>query len=344
MERKQITDSKRTNQAMSSRRGFLSGSAAVAGAALSVTLPAMATESANTGKPPLNELFPDFQSRQIQTSGATINFVTGGKGPPLLLLHGAPQSLVMWHKVAPTLAKQFEIVAPDLRGYGDSSKPPSDENHTPYLKRAMALDQIEVMEALGHTAFLVAAHDRGARVAHRLALDHPKRVERLILIDILPTLKLYRETDMDFARTYWHWFFFIQPAPFPETLLGNSVDFFMQWLSKIGGPSTFTPAALAAYRRTFAEPDALHALCEDYRASASTDLKHDEADIKSLIQCPLHVLWGSRNPAYQRHDVISVWQERAEKKVSGQAIDSGHFIPEEAPQATINEITKFFAG
>lgn len=288
-----------------------------------------------------SKLFPGFEQLSVQTTEATINLVKGGEGPPLLLMHGYPQSHVMWHKVAPRLAERFTVVATDLRGYGDSSKPPSTEDHEPYSKRKMAIDQVEVMESLGYREFSVAAHDRGARVAHRMALDYPERVLRLALLDILPTLELYRETDMDFARNYWHWFFLIQPAPLPETLLGNSAEFFAAALTMRGAPGTFTDEARAAYQKTFSDPETLHATCEDYRASAGIDLEHDEADLDSKIRCPLLVLWGDHNPAYQKHDILSVWRRRA-VNVTGEAIQSGHFIPEEAPEDVLVAFNRFF--
>ena len=290
-----------------------------------------------------SDFFPGFEQVKIETSEAEINLVRGGEGPPLLLLHGYPQSHVMWHKVAPGLAEKFTVVATDLRGYGDSSKPPSTDDHEPYSKRKMALDQVEVMELLGYTRFSVAAHDRGARVAHRMALDHQDRIQRLALLDILPTLMLYRETDMDFARNYWHWFFLIQPAPLPEILLGNSAEFFAAALTTKGAPGTFTEEARIAYARTFTDPEILHASCEDYRASAGIDLAHDEADLDKKIQCPLLVLWGAHNPAYQRHDMLSEWRKRA-IDVSGEAVASDHFIPEEAPEAVLASFDQFFSG
>jgi len=326
------------------RRDFLGLSLATIGAAVAAGFPAAAFAEDAPALVPLDSLFPGFRQQRIQTSGAGINLVTAGEGPPLLLPHGFPQCLVMWHKVAPALTKNFSVVVPDLRGYGDSSKPPTDENHAPYSKRAVGLDLVEIMQALGHERFNVCAHDRGARVAHRMALDHPERIERLMLIDILPTLKLVREADAEFAMTYWHWFFLSQPAPLPETLLGSHPDFFMKLLSRFGPPETFSPEAIAYYRRTIADPDTLHAACEDYRAAMTIDVEHDEADLDSRIECPLHILWGAHNPVYRKHDVIAVWQERARQKVSGKAMESGHFVPEEVPAATIREIEEFFGA
>lgn len=285
--------------------------------------------------------FPGFEKKNITTSEAVINLVVGGQGPPLLLLHGYPQSHIIWHKVAPALAKKFTIVATDLRGYGDSSKPPTDAQHMPYSKRAMAKDQVEVMEALGFPTFSVIGHDRGARVAHRMALDYQDNVTQLVLLDILPTLWLYDHTDQAFATNYWHWFFLIQPYPLPEMLIGNSGDFMAKAIfGPLAASGACTPAAIKAYSRTVSEPDILHASCEDYRAGATIDLTHDRADFDARIQCPLLVLWGAKNPAYQTQDVLKIWESKA-INVRGQAVDSGHFIPEEAPDAMLEAILAF---
>ena len=330
-----------TGQTDTGRREFLAASLTQAMAA-GIPIEAASQEQQAPPVAPLDSLFPGFQQQRIETSGAIINLVAGGSGPPLLLAHGFPQCLVMWHKVAPALAEDFTVIVPDLRGYGDSSKPATDGNHGPYSKRSMAQDLVEVMQQLGYQRFSVCAHDRGARVAHRMALDHADRIMRLMLIDILPTLKLFRETDAEFAMTYWHWFFLSQPAPLPETLLGSSPDFFMGLLQRYAAPGTFTPEAIAYYRRTIADRATLHAACEDYRAAATVDLRHDEADLDHRIECPLHILWGSKNPAYRRHDVIAVWQERARQKVTGRPMESGHFVPEELPGETIGEVRAFF--
>ncbi|MEM6317025.1 MAG: alpha/beta hydrolase [Bacteroidota bacterium] len=290
---------------------------------------------------PTASLFPNFECKRIQTSETEINLVVGGEGPPLLLLHGYPQSHIIWHKVAPKLAEFFTVVATDLRGYGDSGKPKTDEQHLPYSKRVMAKDQVEVMQYLGFDTFKVIGHDRGARVAHRMALDHPKKVEQLVLLDILPTLWLYDNTDQDFATNYWHWFFLIQPYPLPETLIGQSADFMAK---AIFGPLLMSgackPTAFAAYQRTVKEADILHATCEDYRAGATVDLVHDRADFDERIQCPVQVLWGLKNPAYQQRDVLKVWREKA-VNVVGNGLDSGHFIAEEAPEAMLTEVIPF---
>jgi len=222
-----------------------------------------------------------FQQDRITTTGAEINLRRAGEGPPLLLLHGYPQTHVMWHKIAPALAERFTVVLTDLRGYGDSAKPPGGDNHEAYSKRAMAQDQVEVMTALGFDSFAVAGHDRGARVGHRLALDHPERVSKLALLDIAPTLAMYERTDMAFASAYYHWFFLIQPYDLPERLIGADSDFYLE--KKIGkwsrNDGAFTAAALAEYKRCFRDPATIHATCEDYRAAAGTDLEHDRADL-----------------------------------------------------------------
>lgn len=285
--------------------------------------------------------FPNFENKKIQTTDAVINLVIGGSGPPLLLIHGYPQSHIMWHKVAPTLAKHFTVVATDLRGYGDSSKPKTDESHFPYSKRAMAKDQVEVMEQLGFKTFKVLAHDRGARVAHRMALDHPQKVEKLILLDILPTLWLYDHTDQAFATNYWHWFFLIQPYPVPETLIGNSSAFMEKAIfGPLAAKGACTPKSIAAYSRTMKDKDILHASCEDYRAGATIDLEHDRTDFSARIQCPLLILWGGQNPAYQGKGVLKIWGEKA-IEVQGQAVDSGHFIAEEVPEKMLELVLDF---
>src|SRR5262245_24665742 len=228
-------------------------------------------------------MFEGFEHRTIQTTGATINVFKGGAGLPVLLLHGYPQTHVMWHKVAPRLAQEFSVIVPDLRGYGDSSKPPDGENHSGYCKRATAQDQVEVMEQLGFKQFAVVGHDRGGRVAHRMALDHPERVTKLTTLDIVPTHKLYNDVTKEMASVYYHWFFLIQPAPFPETLSGNNVEFFLNSMLGRLKPQTITPEAFAEYLRCFSNPATIHGTCEDYRAAASIDLMHDEADRKRKV-------------------------------------------------------------
>lgn len=276
-------------------------------------------------------LFPGFKAAKIETSGATINVVSGGQGPPLLLLHGAPQSLATWHLIAPKLAKDYTVVAADLRGYGDSSKPADGEKHINYSKRAMALDGVEVMRHFGFDKFAVVGHDRGGRVAHRMALDHADNVTKVAVIDIVPTYKLYHNVTREFATAYYHWFFFIQPAPFPETLLNNSIDFYM---------GRGTGEAHAEYVRCFKNPATIHAMCEDYRASASIDLEHDEADMARKIECPFLTLWGARGAMGRMYDVLAAWRERA-VNVSGKGLPGGHSLQEEKPEETLAELQAF---
>lgn len=287
--------------------------------------------------------FPNFKRLTVDTSSTTINAVVGGTGPPLLLLHGYPQNLFLWRKVAPALAKDFTVIVADLRGYGESGTPQTDEQHQPYSKRAMATDQVELMAALGHEQFLLAGHDRGARVSHRLALDYPDKVLKLSLLDIQPTLQLYEETDMNFAKNYWHWFFLIQPYPLPETLLSNNVDFMgMAIFGKLLQSGALTMDVIESYKQNSTRPAYLRASCEDYRAGATIDLEHDRADSHQRIQCPTLILWGTQNPVYKKKNMIQEWQKKA-TQVIGQGIDSGHFIPEEAPEETIEALKTFFS-
>jgi haloacetate dehalogenase len=288
-------------------------------------------------------LFDEFSRAEITTSGATITTVRGGAGPPLLLLHGYPQTHVMWHKVASRLARDFTIVATDLRGYGDSSKPEGGPDHAGYSKRAMAQDQVEVMTQLGFETFFVAGHDRGGRVAHRMALDHREHVKQLAVLDIVPTRRLYTDSTREFATAYFWWFFLIQPAPLPETLIGNAVEF---WLSeKLGKapPGAITSAAFAEYLRCFRNPETIHASCEDYRAAASIDLAHDEADINRKIECPLLALWGEHAPMHRLYDVAATWRERA-MSVTGKSLPGTHYFAEEIPDLVASELKKFFVG
>jgi haloacetate dehalogenase len=283
---------------------------------------------------------PDFVQRSIPTTGATINVLTGGQGPPLMLLHGYPQTHLEWRKIAPELARDFTVVMPDLRGYGDSAKPEGGDDHVNYSKRAMALDQVEVMSALGFDEFALVGHDRGARVSHRLALDHPDRVTKLALLDICPTLHMYNTANRAFATIYFHWFFLIQPTPFPETLIGNSAEAVLrQFMGAVAG---IEPEAFAEYLRCFRDPATIHATCEDYRAAATIDLAHDEADLDQKIACPLLVLWGARGLVEHMYDVLAVWRERA-SNVWGTALPCGHWIPEEAPTETVAELAAFLA-
>ncbi len=288
----------------------------------------------------MTNLFPGFEPQKIQTSGATIHTLRGGSGPPLLLIHGYPQTHAEWHKIAPELARQFTVVLVDLRGYGDSSKPVGGENHVKYSKRAMALDQVEVMHALGYDRFAVAGHDRGARVAWRLAVEHPDRVTRAAVLDIVPLP--YSMMTREFATQYFHWFFLIQPAPFPETLIGDNAEFYLRsrFLRPTGGTETITPKALAEYLRCFRDPATIHATCEDYRAGATIDIEHSNEDGEKRVLCPLLVLWGERGTVGRLYDVMKIWREHA-VNVTGKALPAGHFLPEEVPAETLAALLSF---
>jgi len=290
------------------------------------------------------KLFPGFERRRIRTSGATIKLVHAGDGPPLLLLHGYPETHAMWHKVAPRLARRYSVVCADLRGYGDSSKPKGQPDHSNYSKRAMAQDMAEVMSALGHESFHAVGHDRGARVAHRLARDHGERVRSLTVMDISPTLKMYESTDKAFATAYYHWFFLIQPTPLPEKLLANQVPYYI--LGRIGrgrsGLTHFSEGAQREYVRAFRDPRTIHATCEDYRAAAGIDLVHDKKDLKRKIRMPVLVLWGRQGVIERMFDPIRDWREVA-RDVRGRALDCGHFLPEEKPIEVLRELRRFLA-
>ena len=293
-------------------------------------------------------MFEDFTRTRIATSGAAINVVWGGAGPPLLLLHGYPQSHVMWHKVAPAMARHFTVVAPDLRGYGDSDHPPGGADHAGYSKRAMAQDQVEVMAYLGHERFHVAGHDRGGRVGHRMALDHPERVLKLAELDVVATSKVFASIDSRLASAYFHWFLMLQRAPFPEKLIGGDPDFYLRFILEkwCATPGAITEEAWAEYARCFRRPETIHATCEDYRA-VGLDLEHDAADGGRKLACPLLVLWGESkrtHPGWPAvlFDILATWRERAEN-VRGRALDCGHFLPEEAPEEVSKELIAFFS-
>ncbi|MGQ0574303.1 MAG: alpha/beta hydrolase [Pseudonocardia sp.] len=281
-------------------------------------------------------MYAGFERFTVDVGDARIAAVRGGQGPPLLLLHGFPQTKAMWHEVAPELARTHTVVAADLRGYGDSSRPGD------YSFRAMAADQVALMRGLGFERFAVVGHDRGARTAHRMALDHPGAVERVAVLDILPTLHVYSTVDRRVATAYYHWFFFIQPEPLPETLIGADPGFYLRTL--LGGWGSgldaFAPEALADYERCFADADARHAMMEDYRAGASVDLEHDRADLATPVAAPMLVLWGARSIVGGSGDVLGIWRERA-ADVRGQAVDAGHFLVEERPAETVAALAAF---
>ncbi len=292
----------------------------------------------------MNPLFPGFESELIEVNGVKIMARKGGSGRPLLLLHGHPQTHAIWHRVAQQLAKSHTVVMTDLRGYGDSSKPQGSQDHLNYSKRVMALDQIEVMRHFGFYEFDVLAHDRGARVAHRLALDHPKAVKRLVLLDIAPTLAMYEKTSNQFARSYWHWFFLIQPAPMPERLIEADPSAYVRDVlgRRSAGLAPFDARALAEYVRCIELPGAAHGLCEDYRASASIDLIHDQLDIdtKNFLHQPLLVLWGEQGVVNQCFEPLKEWTKLA-VNVKGHALPCGHYIPEEAPELMLSQVQSF---
>lgn len=278
----------------------------------------------------------------IETDAGPIHVMVAGEGPPLLMLHGYPQTHVMWFKIAPALAERFTIVLPDLRGYGDSAKPPGGPDHAGYSKRAMAEDQVQVMEELGFERFRVVGHDRGARVAHRMALDHPEAVEKLALLDIVPTLTLFETVNQPVATGYYHWFFLIQSGGLPERLIGQDPEFYLRhklshW-SADGG--AFTDQAMAEYLRCFSNPETIRASCEDYRAAASIDLEHDREDGDHRIACPTLVLWGGKGLMGRQYDVLTTWRDKADD-LRGHAIDCGHFLAEEKPEDTYAALEEF---
>jgi haloacetate dehalogenase len=289
------------------------------------------------------DFFPGFEPFDLVVGDVTIHGVTGGSGPPLLLLHGYPQTHVMWHQVAPELARQHTVVVPDLRGYGDSAKPAPGADGAEYSKRVMAADQVALMAALGFPQFAACGHDRGARVVHRLALDYPDVLQRAAVLDIVPTSYLYAHVDGELARAYWHLFFLAQPPDLPERLIGGDPEHYLRrQLRAWAAPgATFDPAAVTEYLRCFADPAAITATCADYRAAAGADLDHAAADTGG-VRCPLLVLWGRRGFVGRHYDVLAVWREFA-SDVRGAGLDCGHFPAEEQPGPTAEALTAFFA-
>jgi haloacetate dehalogenase len=295
--------------------------------------------------------FEGFETRRFTVNGVEISArvptAPRGQRPALLLLHGFPQTHVMWHRVAQQLQQHFWIVMPDLRGYGDSAKPAGLPDHSNYSKRTLAQDVVDVMDLLGAQRFFLCGHDRGGRVAHRLALDHAEKVQKLCVIDIAPTLDMYKATDMAFARAYYHWFHLIQPWPLPERMIGGNAKDYLH--AKLGGWGSaglgyIEPRALAEYERCFCTPEAIHGACEDYRASADIDLEHDR-DSRAhgdRIACDLLVLWGARGVVNKLFKPLELWQAQCAGRVTGQVLPAGHFIPEELPQATAAALTDFF--
>jgi haloacetate dehalogenase len=293
-----------------------------------------------------------FRFEKIKVStGIQIAYRIGGEGQPLLLLHGYPQTHLMWAKIAHRLAEHFTVVMSDLRGYGDSDKPKSDSRHEAYSFRAMAEDQVSLMESLGYKQFAIAGHNRGARVTHRMCLDHADRVTQAAVLDIAPTLTMYERTDMSFAMGYYEWFLLPQPEPFPERLIGTDPKFYLRY-ELLGWSrnkeaeiaSIFDPECLAEYERCFCDPLTIHSTCEDYRAAASIDLEHDRDDREAgrRIQCPLLVLWGDANLVLRTYDMLDTWRKVSDNSVEGNVLPCGHYLPEEVPKEVIEEFESFF--
>ena len=290
--------------------------------------------------------FDTFELSSVAVRDGALRVRMGGSGPPLLLLHGNPQSHVMWHKVAPALARRFTVICPDLRGYAGSFKPGATPDHAPYAKTEMARDMVELMSALGHDRFRCGSHDRGARVAHRLALDHPDRIEKLAVLDIVPTLEHFERTDMSFALGYYHWFWFAQPHPFPENLIRAAPETW--WHAHTSRepkpPGFFAPEALADYLEAARDPAAIIGMCEDYRAAATIDLEHDRASraAGAKIECPLLVLWGAKGRIGGWYEPLDLWRRYCSAEVTGGPVQSGHYLPEEAPEEVLAAFETFF--
>ena len=289
-------------------------------------------------------MFEGFEELQLEANGTTINLVKGGSGPPMLMLHGYPQTHAMRNKIAPRLAEDFTVVCPDLRGYGDSAKVEGDSEHMNYSKRVMAQDQVDVMKQLGFDQFYLVGHDRGGRVSHRLTKDHPDSVLKLVTLDIIPTRTMFQIVDKDFATNTYHWFFLIQPFDFPERVIGADPEFYAgRGFNRVkDSENVFTPEALADYLRCFNNPGTIHAVCEDYRAGASIDLVHDDADFDQKITCPMLAMWSTTGFVGRTQDVLKVWQDYA-TNVRGLPLPCGHYIAEELPDEAYNAIKAFLS-
>lgn len=289
-------------------------------------------------------MFTGFTDASIHIDGIRIHAIRGGNGPALLLLHGHPQTHAIWHKVAPTLARHFTVIAADLRGYGDSGKPQGLPDHSNYSKRRMAADQVSLMHAQGFTRFAVIGHDRGGRVAARMALDQPQAVTKLVTLDVAPTLAMYEQTSFAFARAYWHWFFLVRPAPFPETLIRADPDLYLKQTigARSAGLAPFTDADYAEYLRCLSDPATAHGMCEDYRASITIDLDHDRASFAEgqKIECDFLALWGAQGVIEQCFEPLAEWRKWS-ARVSGEALPCGHYIPEEAPELLLERVLPF---
>ena len=289
-------------------------------------------------------MFKDFKEEYIKGEGASLYVRRAGPegAPPIVLLHGYPQTSAMWHGVAPILARSFQVICPDLRGYGKSDKPTSDLSHSLYSKRVMAKDIVAIMKHLGHKKYFIGAHDRGARVAHRLGLDHPHYVNAMVLLDIAPTREMYADTTTDFARAYWHWFFLIQPNPLPEQIISKDPEAFwkLKCFNQTSGDNPFTKEALAEYLDAFNSPETIHSSCEDYRAAASIDIEHDNEDQKKLVM-PILALWAKRGVIEKCFDALKLWRQRADK-VEGESINATHYMAEEIPEEIAKRMSEFF--
>ncbi len=288
-----------------------------------------------------NNLLPNFTKNIAHVNDIDIAYSVGGEGPPLLLLHGFPQTHVMWHPIANELAKTHQVICADLRGYGDSSKPLGSNDHHEYSKREMAQDMVSLMSHLGHETFQLIGHDRGGRVSHRLCLDHPAHIQKVIILDIIPTLTFFDTVNQKTAEAYYHWFFLTQAKPFPEQMIGNSKKIYLQrTLGGLGsGLNSFHKEAISDYERCFTD-ETIHGICEDYRAAATIDLEHDRADIDNRIECPALILWGAKGFMHENYDFIEAWREKA-NMVTGHSINAGHFLVEEAPEETLKAIQNF---